>query len=98
MNCNQTVICGEIIKIDQLRYTPAGKAVIEFALAHHSKQIEAGIQRQVICEIPAVALADTANMISTLTIGSLVKLTGFLAKKSRISSQLALHVTHIDII
>lgn len=98
MNCNQTIICGEIVKLGQLRYTPAGKAVIEFELTHHSKQVEAGIQRQVICEIFAIAFADTANTISSITIGSSVKLTGFLTKKSRISNQLALHVTHIDII
>jgi primosomal replication protein N len=98
LNCNQVVISGKITKLGQLRFTPAGKAVIEFELSHSSNQIEAGIQRQITCEIFAVALADIAKTISGLTIGSSVKLTGFLTKKSKISTQLALHITHTDII
>ncbi|MDV6345479.1 primosomal replication protein N [Nitrosomonas sp. Is37] len=98
MNCNQTVICGKIVRIDSLRYTPVGKAVIEFEISHTSKQIEASIQRQVACEVFAVALADMAKKICDIEIGSFVKLTGFLAKRNKISSQLALHVTQIDIL
>ncbi|SFI92859.1 primosomal replication protein N [Nitrosomonas sp. Nm34] len=98
MNYNQTVICGKIIRIDPLRYTPVGKAVIEFEVSHASRQIEAGIERLVICKIFAVALADMAKAISGLEVGSSVKLTGFLAKRNKISSQLALHVAHIDIL
>lgn len=98
MNCNQTVICGKITRLGQLRYTPAGKAVIEFELIHSSNQIEAGIQRQVTCEIFAVALADIANTISGTEVNSSVKLAGFLTKKSKMSTQLVLHVTHFDII
>lgn len=98
MNCNQTVICGKIARLGQLRFTPAGKAAIEFEITHNSDQIEAGIQRRITCEIFAVALADIANTISGLEIGTSVKLAGFLTKKSKMSAQLALHVTHIDII
>ncbi len=98
MNYNQTVICGKIVRIDPLRYTPVGKAIIEFEISHTSKQIEASIERQVACEIFAVALADMAKTISGMEVGSFVKLTGFLAKRNKISSQLALHVTHIDIL
>lgn len=98
MNYNQTVICGKIIRIDPLRYTPVGKAVIEFEVSHTSRQIEAGIERLVIFKIFAVALADMAKVVSRLEVGSSVKLTGFLAKRNKISSQLALHVAHIDIL
>lgn len=98
MNCNQTVICGKIVKLGQLRYTPAGKAVIEFEITHHSDQLEASIQRKITCDIFAVAIADLATAISSMEVGSYVKLSGFLAKKNKLSAQLALHVTHIDII
>ena len=96
MNCNQTVICGKIVKLGQLRYTPSGKAVIEFELSHISKQMEASIQREVTCEIFAVAIADMAKTISSMRIGSFVKLSGFLTRRNKLGTQLALHVTHID--
>ena len=98
MNCNQTVICGKIIEIGSLRYTPAGVAVAEFKIGHVSRQIEAGMPRKVECEISAVALAQMAETISSVALGTKVKSTGFLAKKSRMSLQLVLHVNNIDLI
>lgn len=98
MNCNQTIICGKIVELSQLRYTPTGKAIIEFKISHISNKIEASIQRRVTCEIFAVAWADMAKAISDMEVGSIVKLTGFLAKKNKISTQLVLHVTCIDTI
>lgn len=95
MDCNQTVICGKIIKLSVLRYTPAGVAVIELEVSHASHQMEAGISRQVVCEIFAVALGQIAIIISDIKIGSMVKLTGFLAKKSRISQLLVLHIDNV---
>jgi primosomal replication protein N len=98
LNCNQTVICGKIIEIGSLRYTPAGVAVTEFKISHVSRQIEADKPRQVECEILAVALAQMAEAIAGIAPGTLVKLAGFLAKKSRMSLQLVLHVNKIDLI
>ncbi|SEL39242.1 primosomal replication protein N [Nitrosovibrio tenuis] len=96
MNCNQTAICGKIVEIASLRYTPAGVAVTEFKISHVSRQIEAGRSRQVECEVSAVALGQMAEIISRVTAGTAVKLVGFLAKKSRMSLQLVLHVNNID--
>ncbi len=96
MNCNEIAICGEIVEIGGLRYTPAGIAVTEFKISHVSQQIEAGKPRQVECEIAAVALGQIAETISAVTLGSSVKLVGFLARKSRMSLQLVLHVNNID--
>ncbi|MDN5936787.1 MAG: primosomal replication protein N, partial [Nitrosospira sp.] len=93
MNCNQTVICGTIIQVDGLRYTPAGVAVTEFKISHVSRQIEAGKLRQIECEISAIALSRLAETVAGMTTGDKVKLTGFLAKKSRMSLQLVLHVS-----
>ena len=98
MDCNQTVICGRIAEIGKLRYTPTGVAVAEFKIRHVSRQIEAGLPRQVECEIFAMALAQTAETVSGMEPGATVKLTGFLAKKSRMSMQLVLHVNNVDII
>ncbi|SCX82844.1 restart primosome assembly protein PriB [Nitrosospira sp. Nl5] len=70
----------------------------EFKVSHVSRQIEAGMARQVECEIFAVALAQMAETVIGITAGTKVKLIGFLAKKSRMSSQLVLHVNTIDLI
>jgi primosomal replication protein N len=90
------VICGEITQISSLRYTPAGVAVAEFKINHASRQIEAGRERQVVCELSAMALAQLAERIARMMPGIRVRLTGFLARKSRMSLQLVLHVNNLE--
>jgi primosomal replication protein N len=96
LDCNRTEICGTITEIGSLRYSPAGVAVVELKIRHVSRQIEAGKPRQVECEVSAVALAQMAETVAGLVPGATVKLAGFLARKSRMSLQLALHVNRID--
>jgi primosomal replication protein N len=81
-----------------LRYTPAGIAVTEFKIGHASSQIEAGKPRKVECEILIVALAQSLETVAAITPGTMVKVAGFLAKKSRMSLQLVLHASKIDFI
>ena len=70
----------------------------ELKISHVSRQIEAGRPRQVECEVSAVALAQMAEIAAGMVPGTMAKLTGFLAKKSRMSLQLVLHVNKIDLI
>jgi primosomal replication protein N len=98
LECNQTIICGKIVKLGVLRYTPAGVAVIEFTINHASRQREAGIVRQIILDIFAVALGQLALTIAGFKINSMVKLTGFLNRKSHLNQQLVLHTDHIELI
>jgi len=98
LNCNQIVICGTVSEVRGLRYTPAGVPVAELKISHVSRQIEAGKSRQVECEVSAVALAQVAELVAGIVPGTMVKLGGFLAKKSRMSLQLVLHVNKIDLI
>ena len=79
-----------------MRYTPAGVAVAEFKINHASRQIEAGQERQVGCELSAVALAQLAERTASMMPGIRVRLTGFLAKRSRMSLQLVLHVSNLE--
>ena len=72
--------------------------MVEFRISHLSRQIEAGRPRQVECEVSVVALAQMAETIVGIAPGTKVRLTGFLAKKSRMSSQLVLHVNTLDLI
>ncbi|SFE78955.1 primosomal replication protein N [Nitrosomonas sp. Nm166] len=98
MDCNQTIICGKIIKRCALRYTPAGIAVIEFTVNHVSQQIEAGVARQIMCEISTVALGQLALTVAELKINSKIKLIGFLNRKSHLSQQLVLHANDVILI
>ncbi|MDP1559742.1 MAG: primosomal replication protein N [Nitrosomonas sp.] len=95
MDCNQTIVCGKVVRLGELRYTPAGVAVIEFEISHNSHQIEAGLSRQIICDISAVALAQMAITVAKIEMDSMVRLTGFLAKKNRMSQQLVLHINNV---
>ncbi len=98
MHCNQLVLSGRIIEIDALRHTPAGLPLLAFRIAHASEQTEAGVRCQVQCEVPAVALAEAAQKGVGLKVGDSVKAQGFLARRSRHSQQLVMHVNNIEIL
>ena len=72
--------------------------MIEFTINHVSRQKEAGVVRQIILDIMAVALGQLALTIAGFKVGSMVKLTGFLNRKSHMSQQLILHAEHIELI
>lgn len=83
---------------DALRFTPAGIPLLNAVLRHASDQSEAGRQRKVELEIPAVfagALAESANR---LALGSALRVSGFLAPRRRLSKLLELHVTEFELI
>lgn len=79
-----------------MRYTPAGVPVSEGVLQHASEQIEADALRQVACEILVVALGHPARWLEAAPLGGTLKLTGFLAAKSRNSRTPVLHVNSIE--
>ena len=93
MEANEVALSGEITAIEPLRYTPAGIPLLSFRLAHRSRQTEAGLKRQVECELGGVAMADVAVAMARLQPGQNVKVTGFLNRKNRMSQQLILHAT-----
>jgi primosomal replication protein N len=70
--------------------------VLECVIGHRSEQVEAGSLWRVECEIPAVALGDAARWIQGVSPGMPVRLTGFLAARSKNGKQLRLHVTTIE--
>ena len=90
---NQVALSGELAQIEPLRHTPAGVPLLHFRLVHRSRQVEAGLKRQVECEMSGVAMAEVAVAMSRLKPGQAVKVNGFLNRKNRMSTQLILHVT-----
>lgn len=93
---NRVELTGTLIERKALRYTPAGVPVVECVIGHSSEQVEAGSPRRVECEIPAIALGETARWLQDAVPGMSVRVTGFLAAKSRNSKQPRMHVTTIE--
>ena len=89
-------VSGRLIELDALRHTPAGIPVMKFRLQHDSKQMESGAERKVSCEIAAVAFEREATLLAAAKLGSDVKVTGFLAAKSRTSRSVVLHATGVE--
>jgi primosomal replication protein N len=94
--CNRLVISGQLLELDSMRYTPAGLERIQMKIRHASTQQEASVQRQVQCEIPALALGEAARQAARLQIGQQVTAEGFLAQRSLRSTQLVLHIERIE--
>ena len=55
-----------------------------------------GMKRNIECEIQALALDEVAKTTAKLKVGSSVRLSGFLARKSQNSTQLVLHVNNVE--
>ncbi len=90
------MLSGQLAEKKSLRYTPAGVPVTEAVLAHQSEQVEAGAARQVVFELPLVALGQAAQWLQGAPLGGAVQVSGFLAAKSRNSKVPVLHVTSIE--
>ena len=93
---NQVSISGALVNKQPLRYTPAGIPLLSFAIRHQSEQVEAGMRRQVMCEVAVMALAEWALLAEKIAEGASIRATGFLAKRSMKSTQLVLHVNRIE--
>lgn len=95
---NAVSLTGTIAAMEPLRHTPAGIPLLAFRLAHRSQQVEAGVRRQVECEVSCVAVAEAATELARVNAGSELKVTGFLNRKNRMSAQLVLHATSTEIV
>ena len=93
---NLVQLTGQLLSVQPIRYTPAGIPVTEATLGHHSEQQEAGLKRQVTCEVPVKALGPLAHQLAAATIGTELKACGFIAAKSLKSRQLILHLETIE--
>ena len=91
---NKLALQAEVMQIEPLRYTPAGMPLLSIVLRHVSEQVEAGMKRKVECEVNAITLGDLA--LKGLKVGSHILATGFLAKRSLKSTQLVMHINHIE--
>lgn len=95
---NQFQVVAAIAERDVIRYTPAGIPIATGKLLHASKQVEAGIERQVEFEIAAIAAGEISGRFNQAELGAMFQFTGFLARKSRNSKSLVFHIVDFDAI
>ena len=93
---NELRLDARVAEVLPLRRTPAGVPVASCVLEHESKQVEAGLTREVSLELQAVALGDLAAVLSAAAPGSAIRVTGFLAAKSLRSRTPVLHLNTIE--
>lgn len=89
---NQVQIDASVNEREALRYTPAGIPMMNVRLWHQSEQIEAGVKRQVECDMAALGAGEIANRLQHLELGIAHRFTGFLARRSRNSKSLVFHI------
>jgi primosomal replication protein N len=95
---NELRLVARIAEVSSMRRTPAGIPVVSCVLAHESRQIEAGIEREVKLELPAMAIGELAQVLSAAAPGAKVSATGFMAAKSARSRTPILHLNIIEFI
>ena len=98
LEANRVDLTGRLAALGALRYTPAGVPVIEFGIRHESEIPEAGTKRKVSAEVTAIAFETEARLLAGTTLDRRLRVTGFLAAKSRRSKKLVLHVTQIEFV
>lgn len=96
MSCNRLELSGEVALLEALRFTPAGIPILTLTVRHVSIKSEAGMKRQVECDVPVMAMADLAKKAAGLKIGDQIKVAGFLAKKSLKNDRLVLHLDELE--
>lgn len=94
---NQLKVVATVVEKSVLRYTPAGIPIATATLVHDSKQEQAGGQRQVEFEIPAIAAGEISKRFLEIELGAAMTFTGFLARKNRNSKSIVFHVTEFEV-
>jgi len=89
---NQLRLVAFISERDVLRYTPAGVPIVSAMLTHGSQQSEAGVNRLIEFDIPALAAGEISGRFSQAELGAAHQFTGFLARKNRNSKALVFHI------
>jgi primosomal replication protein N len=93
---NQLRLIATIAERDVLRYTPAGVPIVTARLSHSSEQVEANIPRLIEFDIAALAAGEISGRFNQAELGEMFQFTGFLARKSRNSKSLVLHITDFE--
>ncbi len=89
---NRIRLRARLVSRGDLRFSPAGVAVVRAGLHHQGAVPEAGIERQLDFELDAIAVGDAALRLARQALGTELEFEGFLAPRSRRSRSLILHI------
>jgi primosomal replication protein N len=92
---NHLVLQAQVQERKALRYTPAGLPALDLRLAHESRLLEAGVERQVSMEIAAVGIGEVVRDLQVLPLGALAVFTGFLARQ-RSGRGIVFHINRLE--
>ncbi|MDO4433893.1 MAG: primosomal replication protein N [Alysiella sp.] len=92
---NHFTLVAKLHRIDVLRYTPAGVAVLELVLQHESIQVENGLPCKVVFELPAKIIGQAATIWQHKQ-GLMVCVKGFLAQKNQKTLRPMLRIQEIQ--
>jgi primosomal replication protein N len=96
---NRLLIEGLVGNSPETRHSPAGIPIARFTLKHQSLQSEAGMKRQVVCNIGVIASGETLQpLVQQLQIGEGIRVSGFLARANNRQGEnrLILHAERIE--
>jgi primosomal replication protein N len=96
---NRLQIAGIVGNRPETRYNPAGIPITRFTLKHQSLQSEAGMKRQVVCNIGVIASGEALlGQVQALQIGEGIRVSGFLARANNRQGEnrLILHAEQIE--
>ena len=93
---NRLCLEAELLELQPLRRTPAGVPVAGCSLQHASRQLEAGVERDVAVELQAVAVGERASVLAAAAPGMALRVSGFLAARSLRSRSPVLHLNKIE--
>ncbi len=93
---NELRLEARVAEVLPLRRTPAGVPIASCVLAHESKQVEAGVTRDVSVEMQALVVGDLAAVLAAAAPGVALRVTGFIAAKSLRSRSPVLHLNTIE--
>ncbi|MDQ7988382.1 MAG: primosomal replication protein N [Candidatus Dactylopiibacterium sp.] len=95
---NTVRLCGVIVAREALRWTPARVPVLEMRIEHQSRQMEAGAEREVFCELKVRAIGPAAQQIEVVALGSRLAMEGFLAARSARNRAPVLHIRTFELL
>jgi primosomal replication protein N len=98
LTLNRVEIEGLVVHSDSLRHTPGGLPSLQLRLRHASEQTEADRPRRVECELEALAFGKPAQQLAGLTVGTQIRLIGFLERKGARDPWPIMHVTEYELI
>ncbi|MEI6545709.1 MAG: primosomal replication protein N [Burkholderiales bacterium] len=90
-------LIATLVEREAIRYTPAGVPIVALKLAHQSVQTEAGVDRSVEFEMSAFAADRIALRLDRVSLGSSLRIDGFLAARRRNTRALVLHLTEFEL-